>query len=169
MKSPKLKTALFFSFLIPVILFTGCQTKKINIYERDNLFFSGIVSGYLKDSRFKAKFKWSIGKTDKIIILSNFGNVLANIQINENTEVTLRFKGEKYKFSNFALMTKEIIGVEVPYELLINSIFNKKKHYVKKQGNLKIQKKNVENSQNLNIQLFAKNAILKILFVDFYD
>ena len=66
-------------------------------------------------------------------------------------------------------MTKEIIGVEVPYELLINSIFNKKKHYVKKQGNLKIQKKNVENSQNLNIQLFAKNAILKILFVDFYD
>ena len=38
-------------------------------------------------------------------------------------------------------MTKEIIGVEVPYDLLITSIFNKKKHYVKKQGNLKIQKK----------------------------
>lgn len=169
MKSPKLKTALFFSILIPVILFTGCQIKKINIYERDNLFFSGIVSGHLKESRFKAKFKWSIGKTDKIIILSNFGNVLADIQINENTEVILKLKGEKYKFSNFALMTKEIIGFEVPYELLINSIFNKKTHYVKKQGNLKIQKKNVENSQNLNIQLFAKNAILKILFVDFYD
>ena len=84
MKSPKLKTALFFSFLIPVILFTGCQTKKINIYETDNLFFSGIVSGYLQESRFKAKFKWSIGKEDKIIILSNFGNVLADIQINEN-------------------------------------------------------------------------------------
>ena len=127
MKSPKLKTALFFSFLIPVILFTGCQTKKINIYEKNNLFFSGIVSGYLKESRFKAKFKWSIGKTDKIIILSNFGNVLADIQINENTEVILRLKGEKYKFTNFALMTKDIIGDEVPYELLINSIFNKKK------------------------------------------
>ena len=169
MKSPKLKTALFFSFLIPVILFTGCQTKKINIYEKNNLFFSGIVSGYLKESRFKAKFKWSIGKTDKIIILSNFGNVLADIQINENTEVILRLKGEKYKFTNFALMTKDIIGDEVPYELLINSIFNKKKNYVKKQGNLKIQKKNVENSQNLNIQLFAKDATLKILFVDFYD
>ena len=123
MKSPKLKTALFFSFLIPVILFTGCQTKKINIYERDNLFFSGIVSGYLKESRFKAKFKWSIGKEDKIIILSNFGNVLADIQIYENTEVSLRFKGEKYKYSNFALMTKEIIGVEVPYDLLINFNF----------------------------------------------
>ena len=169
MKSPKLKTALFFSFLIPVILFTGCQTKKINIYEKNNLFFSGIVSGYLKESRFKAKFKWSIGKTDKIIILSNFGNVLADIQINENTEVILRLKGEKYKFTNFALMTKDIIGDEVPYELLINSIFNKKKNYVKKQGNLKIQKKDVENSQNLNIQLFAKDATLKILFVDFYD
>jgi len=169
LKSPKLKTALFFSFLIPVILFTGCQTKKINIYEKNNLFFSGIVSGYLKESRFKAKFKWSIGKTDKIIILSNFGNVLADIQINENTEVILRLKGEKYKFTNFALMTKDIIGDEVPYELLINSIFNKKKNYVKKQGNLKIQKKDVENSQNLNIQLFAKDATLKILFVDFYD
>ena len=54
---------------------------------KEIIFFSGIVSGHLKDSRFKAKFKWSIGKTDKIIILSNFGNVLANIQINENTEV----------------------------------------------------------------------------------
>ena len=55
---------------------------------------------------------------DKIIILSNFGNVLADIKINENNEVSLRFKGEKYKFSNFALMTKEIIGVEVPYEFI---------------------------------------------------
>ena len=130
MKIPKLKTALFFSFLFPVIIFTGCQTKKINIYEADNFFFSGIVSGHLQESRFKAKFKWSIGKEDKIIILSNFGNVLADIQIDENTQVTLRLKGEKYKFSNFALMTKEIIGVEVPYELLINSIFNKKNKYL---------------------------------------
>ena len=169
MKSQKLKTASFFSFIIPVLLFTGCQTKKINIFESDNFFFSGIVSGHLEDTRFKAKFKWSIGKVDKIIILSNFGNVLADIKINENNEVSLRFKGEKYKFSNFALMTKEIIGVEVPYNLLITSIFNKKKNYYKKQGNLKIQKQNSENSQNLNIQLFAKNAILKILFVDFYD
>lgn len=169
MKSLKLKTALFFSFLIPVILFTGCQTKKINIYESGNLFFSGIVSGYLQQSRFKAKFNWFIGKEDKITILSNFGNVLADIKIYGNNEVSLRFKGEKYKYSNFALMTKEIIGVEVPYDLLITSIFNKKKNYVKKQGNLKIQKQNLENSQNLNIQLVAKNAILKILFVDFYE
>ena len=132
MKSQKLKTASFFSFIIPVLLFTGCQTKKINIFESDNFFFSGIVSGHLEDTRFKAKFKWSIGKVDKIIILSNFGNVLADIKINENNEVSLRFKGEKYKFSNFALMTKEIIGVEVPYNLLITSIFNKKKIIIKK-------------------------------------
>jgi len=119
LKIPKLKIALFFSFLFPVIIFTGCQTKKINIYEADNFFFSGIVSGHLQESRFKAKFKWSIGKEDKIIILSNFGNVLADIQINKNSEVSLRLKGEKHKYSNFALMTKEIIGVEVPYDLLI--------------------------------------------------
>ena len=85
------------------------------------------------------------------------------------TEVSLRLKGEKYKYSNFALMTKEIIGVEVPYDLLITSIFNKKKNYVKKHGNLKIQKQNFENSQNLNIKLFTNNAVLKILFIDFYD
>ena len=48
---------------------------------KEIIFFSGIVSGYLKDSRFKAKFKWSIGKTDKIIILSNFGNVLATFKL----------------------------------------------------------------------------------------
>ena len=41
-------------------------------------------------------------------------------------------------------MTKEIIGVEVSYDLLITSIFNKKKNYVKKQGNLKIQKQNLK-------------------------
>lgn len=169
MKIPKLKTALFFSFLFPVIIFTGCQTKKINIYEADNFFFSGIVSGYLQESRFKAKFKWSIGKEDKIIILSNFGNVLADIQINKNSEVLLRLKGEKHKYLNFALMTKEIIGVEVPYHLLVTSIFNKKKNYVKKYGNLKIQKQNFENSQNLNIKLSTNNAVLKILFIDFYD
>jgi len=169
LKSRKLKTALFFSFLIPIIFITGCQTKKINIYESDNLFFSGIVSGHLQESRFKAKFKWSIGKQDKIIIISNFGSVLADIKINKNNEVSLRFKGEKYKFSNFALMTKEIIGVEVPYDLLLTSIFSKKKNYVKKEGNLKIQKQNFDNGQNLNIQLFAKNATLRILFVDFYE
>lgn len=169
MKIPKLKTVLFFSFLFPVIIFTGCQTKKINIYEADNFFFSGIVSGHLQESRFKAKFKWSIGKVDKIIILSNFGNVLADIQINKNSEVLLRLKGEKHKYLNFALMTKEIIGVEVPYDLLVTSILNKKKNYVKKYGNLKIQKQNFENSQNLNIKLSTDNAVLKILFIDFYD
>ena len=68
---------------------------------------------------------------DKIIILSNFGNVLADIQINKNSEVSLRLKGEKHKYSNFALMTKEIIGVEVPYDLLVTSIFNKKKIMLK--------------------------------------
>jgi outer membrane biogenesis lipoprotein LolB len=169
LKSLKLKKALFFSFFIPLVLFTGCQTKKINIYERDTLFFSGIISGYAHENRFKAKFKWFIDDDDKIIIISNFGNVLADIQIKENNEVTLRLEGKKYKFSNFALMTKEIIGIEVPYELLITSIFNKKKYYVIKQGDLKIQKKIVENSQNLNVQLFSKNANLKILFVNFYD
>ena len=169
MKIPKLKTALFFSFLFPVIIFTGCQTKKINIYEADNFFFSGIVSGHLQESRFKAKFKWSIGKVDKIIILSNFGNVLADIQINKNSEVSLRLKGEKHKYSNFALMTKDIIGVEVPYDLLVTSILNKKKNYVKKYGNFKIEKQNFENSHNLNIKLSTNNAVLKILFIDFYD
>ena len=169
MKIPKLKTVLFFSFLFPVIIFTGCQTKKINIYEADNFFFSGIVSGHLQESRFKAKFKWFIGKVDKIIILSNFGNVLADILINKNSEVSLRLKGEKHKYSNFALMTKDIIGVEVPYDLLVTSILNKKKNYVKKYGNFKIQKQNFENSQNLNIKLSTNNAVLKILFIDFYD
>jgi hypothetical protein len=66
-------------------------------------------------------------------------------------------------------MTKDIIGVEVPYDLLITSIFNKKKNYVKKYGNFKIQKQNFENSQNLNIKLSTNNAVLKILFIDFYD
>ena len=90
------------------------------------IFFFRNSFGLFQKSRFKAKFNWFIGKEDKITILSNFGNVLADIQIYENNEVSLRFKGEKYKYSNFALMTKEIIGVEVPYDLLINSIFNKK-------------------------------------------
>lgn len=169
MKSLKLKTALFFSFLIPVIFFAGCQTKKIKIYESGNLFFTGIISGHLQENHFKAKFKWFIGKEDKIIILSNFGNILADIQINKNTEVILRFKGEKYKFLNFALMTKEIIGVEIPYDLLKKSIFSKNKNYVEEQPNLKIQKEYVVNSQNLNILLFSKKVNFKILLLNFYE
>ena len=66
-------------------------------------------------------------------------------------------------------MTKEIIGVEIPYDLLKKSIFSKNKNYVEEQPNLKIQKEYVVNSQNLNILLFSKKVNFKILLLNFYE